>query len=330
MDAGFKNLDAYLNKYDKFVISTHESPDADGLGAEIAFTELLKSLGKKFIIINSDPTPETVNFIDVDNEINLFSDDFVMPEDINEYAQFVLDTNVYANIGHVYHILKDKVQDIFIIDHHEGGPDKLDSNFIKVQASSCCEIVYEIILYYRMQLNVKIAQAIYAGMLFDTASFRYPKSSPHTYMIAAHCIECGANQTRIYENLYERNSLSSFALKAKIAASMEIFENGRMIVQSMTPAMLTQTKATFGEGESSINNPLTVDGVVASVLIKQDHEGPIRVSMRTKGDFNVADIAINNGGGGHKNAAGFKSKLPFDEAYKHAVNEVLQLFKKDN
>lgn len=330
MEPGFQNLDVYLKKYDKFVISTHESPDADGLGAEIAFIELLKFLGKKFIVLNSDPTPETVVFIDIDNDINILTEDFILPNDISEYSLIVLDTNVYENIGSaVYNALKDTVKDLFVIDHHEGGDDKLDSNFIRVEASSCCEIIYDIIHYYRMELNFKSAQAIYTGMLFDTASFRYPKTSPHTYKIAAHCIENGADQTKIYENLYERHSLSSFELKAKIAASLKVLENGRLIVQSLTPEMLTQTGAKFVEGESTINNPLTVDGVIASVLVKQDHEGPVKISMRTKGDYNVADIAIKNGGGGHKNAAGFKSKLPFPEAYKLAVDAVMQLFKNE-
>jgi len=131
----------------------------------------------------------------------------------------------------------------------------------------------------------------------------------------------------VYENLYERNSLSSFALRGRIASSMEIFENGKLIVQSLTPKMLIETDATFIEGESSINTPLTVNGVVASLLVKQDHTGPVKISMRTKGDYDVAEIAIQNGGGGHKNAAGFKSKLTFDQAYSHAVDIMRQLMK---
>jgi phosphoesterase RecJ-like protein len=315
IEAGFNNLDNYLARYDKIVISTHESPDADGLGAEIAFNELLHMLGKKSIIINSDHTPETVQFIDIDGEINIFNENFSLPEDIREYAQIVLDTNDYNNIGQAYHTLKDLVIDTFIIDHHEGDRNKFETNFVKVDASSCCEIVYDIIMYYEKPLTFKAAQAIYTGMLFDTGSFRYPKTSAWTYSIAAHCKELGADPFRIYEYLYEKNSLSSFSLRSRILSSMEVMQNGRLIIMKLTPEMLRSTGASFSEGEPAINLPLTVRDVVASVLVKQDIVGPVKVSMRTKGDLDVAAIAMKNGGGGHKNAAGFKSKVSFDETY---------------
>ena len=323
----FQNLEMYLRKYDKFIISTHESPDADGLCAEIAFAELLAFLGKEFTIINSDPTPETIEFIDIDHEITIFNESAPPIENFGEYAQFVLDTNDYDNIGAIYPILKDSVKDIFIIDHHEGDIDKSTSHFIRATASSTCEMTYDIIQHYKMPFTFKGAQAIYTGMLFDTGSFRYPKTSPHTYEIAAHCMKMGVIPHVVYENLYERNSLSSFALRSKIASSMEILEGGKLIVQSLTPQMLTDTGAAFVEGEPSINTPLTVSGVTVSLLVKQDHTGPVKISMRTKGDYDVANIAIQNGGGGHKNAAGFKSKLSFNEAHDHAIDELQQLIR---
>jgi nanoRNase/pAp phosphatase (c-di-AMP/oligoRNAs hydrolase) len=80
-----------------------------------------------------------VQFIDIDGEINIFNENFSLPEDIREYAQIVLDTNDYNNIGQAYHTLKDLVIDTFIIDHHEGDRNKFETNFVKVDASSCCE-----------------------------------------------------------------------------------------------------------------------------------------------------------------------------------------------
>lgn len=327
MISDLKKLDIYLSKYDKFVISTHESPDADGLGAEIAFHEFLENYGKTSIIINSDPTPTNVDFIDIDNEINIISDPaFKLPEDIDEYAQFVLDTNDYDNIGIAYKTLHSRVKDIFIIDHHEGSKDKIETNFIKVEASSACEIIYGIISYHKINLSFKMAQALYTGMLFDTGSFRYPKTSPETFRIAAHCVENGANPFDIYEQIYENNSLSSFALRSQILSSMEILHEGKLIAMRLTPAMLMQTGASFSEGESAINLPLTVKGVIVSVLIKQNINGPVKVSMRTKGDYDVAAIAMQNGGGGHKNAAGFKSKLSIEQTHDMILKKLADFF----
>jgi len=95
----------------------------------------------------------------------------------------------------------------------------------------------------------------------------------------------------------------------------------------LTPDMLRRTGASFTEGEPVINVPLTVKGVVASILIKQDIVGPVKVSMRTKGDIDVARLAMEMGGGGHKNAAGYKSKLSFEETYIKAIESMGRFFK---
>ncbi|HNW30200.1 MAG TPA: bifunctional oligoribonuclease/PAP phosphatase NrnA [Spirochaetota bacterium] len=319
-------LDAFLSKYDKFVISTHESPDWDGLGAEIAMFELLKNLGKKPLIINSDPTPDSFQFLDLEHDINVMNGDFTLPDDITEYAQLVLDTNDYDNIGSAYHVLKDKVRAYFIVDHHEGDAERIGSNIVKAEASSACEIMYHIIMHYGKPISLRAAQALFAGIVFDTGSFVYPKTSPETFRIAAHLEELGVVPFVIHEQIYEQNALTSFELRGQILSTMEVLHGGRMIAMKLTPEMLKASGATFTEGEPAINMPLTVKGVVASLLVKQDIDGPVKVSMRTKGELDVAKIAMENGGGGHRNAAGYKSKLSLDETYKMAIKRMDSLF----
>ncbi|HOP63642.1 MAG TPA: bifunctional oligoribonuclease/PAP phosphatase NrnA [Spirochaetota bacterium] len=327
MNKSIKNLDEFINKYEKFIISTHESPDADGLGCEIAFFDLLKQLGKTAIILNSDPTPDICQFMDIDSEIKILEDISQLPEDIGEYAQFVLDTNDYDNTGTIYEHLRHRVKDCFIIDHHQGDIEKAQANFVKVEAASASEIVYSIILHYGKELNFKTAQALYAGIVFDTGSFRFPKTTSETFRIASHLVSYGVDPFRVYEHLYESNSISSFQLRGRIFSTMEVLFDGRMIAMKLTQQMVEETGGSFSEGESTINQPFQVKGVVASLLIKQDQNGPVKVSMRTKGNLNVAEIAISNGGGGHKNAAGYKSKLSFDETYEKAVRDMEKFFK---
>jgi bifunctional oligoribonuclease and PAP phosphatase NrnA len=328
MFQGFKKLEGFLAKNQKFIISTHESPDGDGLGAEIAFKELLTSLNKTAYILNSDPIPDKFLFIDPDNEINIFNNNANLPvlEELNEYAVFVLDTNDFDNIGAAYNHIKDTIKDVFIIDHHEGGNDKFEDNFIKAEASSASEIIFDIIKYYNKKPSFKAAQALYAGILFDTGSFRYPKTTPGTFRIIANLVELGANPFNIYEKIYESNSLDSFELRARMLASMQIHFNKKLILMKLTKEMLQETGAPFTEGELNINLPLTVDGVVASVLVKQNLDGQIKVSMRTKGNYDVAEIAMARGGGGHKNAAGYKSKISFDETCNEVIKEMSKFF----
>ena len=327
MNKYFKKLDEFLNRNDKFIISTHESPDADGLGSEIAFLDFLRQMGKKAMILNSDPIPDICRFLDIDEEITILEDESQLPNDIEEYVLVVLDTNDYSNIGSIYQYLSDRVKEIFIIDHHKGDQSMIDMNLIMVEVSATSEIIYSIIQYYNKELNFKTAQALYTGLVFDTGSFRYPKTTSKTLQIASHLVNIGVEPSKIYEHLYESNELSSLQLRGKILASMEVLEDGKMITMKLTPEMLKETKASFAEGESTINAPFTVKGVTASLLVKQDLSGPVKVSMRTKGNLDVSEISIKNGGGGHKNAAGYKSKLTFDETYTKAVEDLKNLFK---
>jgi phosphoesterase RecJ-like protein len=95
---------------------------------------------------------------------------------------------------------------------------------------------------------------------------------------------------------------------------------------SMTADMLLKTGAPYEEGELNINVPLTVKGVVVSVLVKEDTNGLVKVSMRSKGNYDVSKVALENGGGGHKNAAGYKSKYKFNDAYAKAIDDVSVFF----
>jgi bifunctional oligoribonuclease and PAP phosphatase NrnA len=326
MDPALSNLNKFLSSFNKFIVTTHESPDADGLGAEIAFHELLQYLGKEVIIINGDETPDKYQFIDIDNEINIITDTYELPNDIKDYALFVLDTNDFPNTGAVCNVLEDKIKNIFIIDHHEGGPDLIKSNYIKIEASSASEIIHDIIMHFTDKLSFKAAQALYTGILFDTGSFRYPKTSPKTFRIIANLVEKGANPTEIYERIYENNSIDSFVLRSKMLSTMEIHFGGRMILMHLTPEMLKETGAAFSDGELNINLPLTLKDVVVSVLLKQDIDGPLKVSMRTKGDRDVSQIAITRHGGGHKNAAGYKTTLTRDNARQQVIQDMQVFF----
>lgn len=326
MIKGINNLKNFIKKHENFIISTHESPDGDAIGSAIAFNELLKKLGKNSFILNSDPTPDNFKFIDIDNEVNIYTDQYKLPADLEEYIHIILDTNDYSNIGILYHKIKDRVKDKFIIDHHESGGVLIEKNILKVEISSVSELVYEIFKSYNLEPSFKAAQAIFAGIAFDTGCFRYPKTTSNTLITAASCVKYGANPSYIYEQIWEQNSLAGFLLRNKILSTTEIFHNGKMIAMKLTPEMIKETKSSFSEGETIISLPLTIKGVVLTVLVKQDINGPVKVSMRSKGDINVAEIAILNGGGGHKNAAGFKSTMSFDETYEYIIKVLSNKF----
>jgi bifunctional oligoribonuclease and PAP phosphatase NrnA len=326
MERGVKNLEAFLSTHDKIAITTHESPDPDGIGAELAFYDLMIFLNKKPLIINSDKTPDKYLFMDPTNLITYYSDSYIFPEDIGEYSLVILDTNDHENIGSLHKAIFKLVKDVFIIDHHSRFETDIEVNYIDSTASSTSEMIYNIFFFYKMQLTYHAAMPMYAGILFDTGSFRYPKTSPRTHSTVSALVEAGVNPTWVFETIYESYSLSSLVLKSRMLATMEFFFDGRLVLMHLTPEMLIETGGIFSEGEHNINIPLSVKEVQASVLIKQDLNGPIKVSMRTKGDLNVADISFSHKGGGHKNAAGYKSYTTWTETKRIVLEDMATLF----
>jgi phosphoesterase RecJ-like protein len=326
MERGISNLDEFLGKHDKIVITTHESPDPDGIGAEMAFYDLMIFLKKKPIIINSDKTPQKYLFMDPSSLITIYNDQYAFPEDIGDYGLVILDTNDYENIGAIHKYTREKIKDTFIIDHHSRYETDLKVNYIDPTASSTSEMMYDIFCHYQMPLAFNTAMPLYAGILFDTGSFRYPKTSPRTHRTVSALVEAGVSPTWIFDIMYESYSLSSLVLKSRMLATMEFYFNGKLVMMHLTPEMLVETGGIFSEGEHNINIPLTVKEVQASVMIKQDINGPIKVSMRTKGELNVADISFQHKGGGHKNAAGYKSFVPWTETKRLVLEDMSKLF----
>lgn len=326
MNKTYFELDSFIHNHDKIVIATHESPDGDGLGAELALNEYILSLGHESFIYNGDPLPVKYAFLDIDTEIHL-AGEYPLPADISEYGLIIIDTNTFTNTGKTYEYLYDKIDDIFIVDHHEGKSDIFAQNLVLVHASSASEIIAFYLHYKDFTPTLKGAQALYTGILFDTGGFRYSKTSSETFTIISWLVECGADPVRLYERIYENNNLSTLLLRARMLATMEVYHDGRLIYMELTPRMLKETNALFSEGEMNINIPLTIKGVEISVLVKQDTDGPLKVSMRSKGDIDVSIIAISRDGGGHKNAAGFKSKLSKDETKKQVLTDLSKFFR---
>ncbi|MBN2435267.1 MAG: bifunctional oligoribonuclease/PAP phosphatase NrnA [Spirochaetes bacterium] len=321
----YDELDAFIFSHQKFFITTHESPDGDGLGAQIAFREYLFSLGKNVHIVNGDPLPPKYDFLDAENIINI-ADKFTLPVDYKDYSLIIIDTNTFSNTGGTYTLCKEWIKDFFIIDHHEGNSDIFASNLVLVHASSASEIIAQYLIRNNFIPSKKAATALYTGILFDTGGFRYSKTSSETFLVISWLVKHGADPTSIYELIYENNQLATLLLKSRMLSSIETHHQGRLIYMELTTQMLEETGGEFSEGELNINIPLTIKGVEISVLLKQDIGGQLKVSMRSKGDLDVSIIAISRDGGGHKNAAGFKSNLSFEETKKIVLSDLERFF----
>jgi phosphoesterase RecJ-like protein len=307
-----------LRQYDSFILTTHEGADADGLGAELALREILRRMEKRVRILNTEPAPERFAFMDPQGSVELW--DRARHGGLAENSLLlILDTASEYHIGRVREALA-LAAGVFVIDHHEKDPFPAFPGLVDPTASSACELVVELAQRLGIPLEGAAARAAYTGICYDTGFFAYAKTSIRTFRAALSLVEAGVAPYRVYQDLNESAPTGTLLLEKQVFATLEFRNGGKTAVQILRRRDLERTGGRFEDGESFVNRPLKSRDVEVSVLVKENDEGRIRCSLRSKGRINVARIARNFGGGGHNSAAGFKS--PF--SIKDTLGKVLE------
>jgi phosphoesterase RecJ-like protein len=305
----YRDLFDILKNYEKIVITSHENPDADAIGSEYAMCKMLSASGYNASIITCEEIPEKYKFIDIGNLINVYSKESVINlPDREKTILLILDTNNPYNTGYIYTKIKDKINEIFIIDHHETEKTIIDlnRNIINVSASSTCEIVYDIAKAIKYEMDIPFCQAIYSGIIYDTGMFAYPKTDYKTLEIASRIVKKGVKPNFVYSNIFETNTLSSLKLQAKVFSEIKFFLDNKIALQIMKKSDLEEFNAKYEDGDTIINLPMKCKDILVSVFFKENYEGILRCSIRSKNNIDISGIAAKFGGGGHTTAAGFK------------------------
>jgi phosphoesterase RecJ-like protein len=305
----------------KFVLTTHVNPDADGLGSELALNRFLNKIRKNSAILNHSETPENHAFMDYDNEIKKF--------DPEKDARLVLDADVLIAVdmnnssrlrSMEKFFLESKAKKV-IIDHHLEAQDFVDYQLIDLDSPATAEIVYKCLMAYDPDLLDRgIAEALYAAIMTDTGSFRFPRTDGDLHRIAAHLLDLGVDPTYVYNNFYEQNSLGRTRLLGEVLSNVQLAYDGRLAYFSITQDQLKRHHVLPDETEQFVNYAGAISGVLVSIFFMEMPEG-IKISFRSKGDVPVNELAKLYGGGGHKNAAGARL---FDARLDGTIQRVLK------
>jgi phosphoesterase RecJ-like protein len=314
----------FLTRTRRFIITAHETPDGDAIGSECAMVRALRSMGREAIVLNADPTPRKFAYLDAGNLITVLEREEQIPTDIGEYSLLMLDTNDVHNIGQIATKVLPRVREHFIIDHHENEEDLLAGNLIKKNASSTSEVIYQILSEMNVDIDLCIAEALYTGILYDTGCFIYPKTTAVTFGIARDLVTKGVAPNAVYAHVYESNSVSALVLHSRVLSTLELVFDSHVAILTMRREMIIDSGANYEEADQLINIPLKSEDIRVSIFFKENPEGLLRCSMRSKGNINVAEIAQLFGGGGHRTAAGFKCRDSL-EATKKIVLDKLRI-----
>jgi len=307
----FEDVLSFINRHHSFVLTTHDSPDADGLGSQLVIGSILKKMGKVFRIINSEPVPSHLKFLKNTEIIETWEPKRHTSFFVNS-AIMILDTSDEYHIGPIRTALG-KAKETFYFDHHDPGQKSELSGFLDSSASSTAELTIELACSLGIDLDPHSATAGYSGIVYDSGFFAYPKTRIRTFQAAIKTLEWGADPNYIYRELMESASYSAILLQKHALSNMEFYADKRISVLLLKKEDLETTGADFEDAENLVNIPLRAKEVEVSIMIKEKPTGEIRCSLRSKGRVNVSKIAQEFGGGGHVTAAGFKCSLSTEQ-----------------
>jgi bifunctional oligoribonuclease and PAP phosphatase NrnA len=303
-----------LRSADKFLLTTHENPDGDALGSLLSMQWILEQLGKDSLMFMSPdefPLPWEYRAWTFDKALV-----GAPPDDVHER------TIVFLDCGNIDRMPVDFLQTgelhILNIDHHHDNTRFGTVNFVSPVASSTAEMVWRIAKDLDVEITPRIADALYTGLVTDTGRFMYENTSPTAHRMAAELIEAGVEPHEVYRRLYENLPFRRMQLLQRALSSVERQDGGLITIAHLTKDDYKDTGAFETDSEGVVDHMRAVEGTAVAVLVREllgeDRNGRRKVSLRaTDGSVDVSRIARSFGGGGHPQAAGFSTELPYPE-----------------
>jgi bifunctional oligoribonuclease and PAP phosphatase NrnA len=302
-----------LRQADKLLLTTHENPDGDALGSLLAMHRMLEQLGKDSLMFMSPdefPLPWEYRGFSFDGLVG------APPADVSER------TVVFLDCGNIDRMPVDFLQEdglhILNIDHHHDNTRFGTVNLVCPIASCTAEIVWRLSKELDVEITPGIADALYVGLVTDTGRFMYENTSADAHRMAAELIEAGVQPHQVYRRLWEDLPFRRLQLLQRALASVERHDDGAITIAHLVKRDYEETGALETDSEGVVDHMRAVEGTRVAVLVREllseDREGMRKVSLRaTDGSVDVSKVARAFGGGGHPQAAGFSTAVPYPE-----------------
>lgn len=315
----FQEINALLASPKNIAIIPHRSPDGDAMGSTLALYHFLKKLGQNPTVIAPNEFPDFLAWLPASETVRIFEKDKEAVAKILEEADivFTLDFNALHRTGEMEHTLA-RLKALFImIDHHQKPDAYAKYTFSDPAYGSTCEMVFDFIsgLGRKDLLDQTIATCIYCGIMTDSGSFRFPSTTSKTHRIVADLIDLGVENGYIHNAVYDSSTYNSLQLLGRALSKLKIVPSKKTSYTSLTSQELEDFQYVKGDTEGIVNYGLSLKGIVfTAIFIEHKEENIVKISFRSKGDFDVNQFARNHfNGGGHINAAGGKSFASLEE-----------------
>lgn len=318
----FKNI---IDSSKSIVITTHHNPDGDAVGSVLGLYHALKTKGYPVLAVTPNGFPEFLSWMPGTDQVIRYSEQksIAVSSIRNADTIICLDFNSFKRTEEMGDTLMNAKGKKILIDHHPAPENQFDLQFSFTEVSSTCELVFELLsasLSHEV-VNTDSAICLFVGIMTDTGSFSYACSRGRTFQIAGELISKGVDvekvQGLVYNNFsVDRMKLLGFSLNEK----MKVFPEYKTAYISLTKDDLKKFKNKMGDTEGFVNLPLSIKGIVFSVLFVE-HDTYVKISLRSRGSFPVNMVSQKHfNGGGHTNAAGGKTFMSLSETEAYFEN----------
>jgi phosphoesterase RecJ-like protein len=286
----------------RVALITHVNADGDGLGSEVALWHLLRGRGLQPVIANPTPTPERFDFL-VPKEAD--GSGRAVKEIERADVIMVVDISDLGRLGDLGPTVRARGVPVICIDHHVSQGSLPDGpRLVAPEATATAELVFDLAGALDWELPVESARALYVGLLTDTGGFRFSNTTARALRVAGALLEHGLDPETIYEQVYASAPEGRIRLLAEVLRTLVVEREAGLAWVTVPPDALERHGATADDLEGIVEYPRSIAGVRLALLFRQIANGRIKVSLRSMGAVNVAELAHRFGGGGHARAAG--------------------------
>ena len=308
-----------IQKAEKIVILTHESPDGDAVGSSLAMKLIIEKLEKTADVIIPEYS-RLFNFLPSAEEI-------MTDSKIKNY-----DLAISVDCATLKRMAKkeyfENAKSTIVIDHHGSNTMYGDLNYVNPASPACCEVLAGMLKYYEIDITKDIGTCLMTGIITDTGGFRHVGITPETFEFTADLIRLGVDVPDIYKRTLNTKTRANFELSKKVMERMEILEDGKVTFTYMNKKDEEEVGAEPGDHEGLVEIGRDIEGIEVSIFIRQkENEEAYKISMRSGNKVNVSDICFLFGGGGHPRAAGALIQGNVEQVKEKLMKEVRKALK---
>jgi len=303
-----KKIGLFLEYHENFLVASHIEPDGDAIGSQLAILMQLENLSKSVSLYDTNPVPQKYRFLPRWQEIAT-----QIPDSTANY-----DSAIFLDVGNPRRALKifDYVKShnipILNIDHHISNSFYGNINYVDPTASSTCECLFDIFKILEFKLTKQISECITTGIITDTGRFSFKNTRLKTFQICAELAGSGVNFHFLSQQIYNSRTVQSMHLLSYVLSTLKIVDSIAFI--KLTQQMLENTETNETDTEGFVNYALMIKDIRAAVFLRERKDGKVKGSIRSRhSSIDANKIASLFNGGGHKEAAGFRSSKTIEE-----------------